>query len=724
MSDASLGFNVDSSQVVKAATDLDNMAKAATGATQAVDGLSTAASNLNKSGSSRGIMGNITRDFQTIINESHSVGEALEAEATKAEGFFSRITRGFAENHGAQREAMVLTHEVMSGRFSRMGSSLSIMLGNMGLGGAGGLLAVGGIYAAVEGVSALVNALGNASQAEQEFQVSAVVSSNYSLLDSEYIKTLYGQVNSATVSFQNFKIAVEDAINSGVSDKELNKPYLLAKANLESAISGLKENQKDEAQRNASALDKMFADPLSNFKQSFTELSKDMSQSQQDAIIGAAKAGKIDDVRLLMQKSITDEMNQQAAIYDHITGTDIKFQDKGYFQIAKEAILGLGDSLSMMWSGDTSKMWRNAMVSEQGTAPFKDAITKAKDAGRETELAINTAVQGLSKATHPLSLQHGLTDAEKAARALIQYQSEMKRASASMREQSDSIINSVNRAWGNKNFQYSMTSDQHDYLNRVDQLNQQFDRMRTNIDMLAVQHKKSIFSPEYVAMFQQLEGQRKAALAANETGFTQMLQHQQSVLSGMSEGWYKYEKTVNNVADQTAQVYDQSMDKMASSLTNFLETGKFEIDDFLKFVAEDIEKLFVNQFVMRPLNNLIGGWMGFNVGNGLDAMVAPVTGSTANGAMGLPTGYGGYGAVQNPNLTATPQQVDNSPISIVINNNGGNNVHGTSQGDDTKQAQSMARHLQKAMQDFVKQQNTKSNQQGGTNKTMGNWSTN
>lgn len=723
MSDANLGFNVDSSQVVKASTDLDNMAKAATGATQAVDGLSTAASNLNKSGSSRGVMGNITRDFQTIINESHGVGEALETEATKAEGFFSRITRGFSENHGAQREAMVLTHEAMSGRFSRMGSSLSIMLGNMGLGGAGGLLAVGGIYAAVEGVSALANALGDASQAEQEFQVSAVVSSNYSLLDSEYIKNLYGQVNSATVSFQNFKIAVEDAINSGVSDKELNKPYLLAKTNLESAISGLKESQKNEAQRNASTLDKMFADPLSNFKQSFTELSKDMSQSQQDAIIGAAKAGKIDDVRLLMQKSITDEMNQQAAIYDHITGTDIKFQDKGYFQIAKEAVLGLGDSLSMMWSGDTSKMWRNTMVSEQGTAPFKDAITKAKDAGKETELAINTAVQGLSKATHPLSLHHGLTDAEKTARALIQYQSEMKRASASMREQSDSIINSVNRAWENKNSQYYMTSDQHDYLNRVEQLNQQFDRMRTNIDMLAVQHKKSIFSPEYVAMFQQLEGQRKAALTANETGFNQMLQYQQSVLSGMGEGWYKYESTVNNVADQTEQVFDQSMDKMASTLTNFLETGKFEIDDFLKFVAEDIEKVFVNQFVMRPLNNLIGGWMGFNVGNGLDAMVAPAAGGTTSGALGLPTGYGGYGAVQNPNLTATPQQVDNSPISIVINNNGGNNVHGTSQGGDTKQAQAMAHHLQKAMQDFVKQQNTKSNQQGGMNKTMGNWST-
>lgn len=57
-----------------------------------------------------------------------------------------------------------------------------------------------------------------------------------------------------------------------------------------------------------------------------------------------------------------------------------------------------------------------------------------------------------------------------------------------------------------------MNSDQHDFANRIKQINEQFDRMRENVDRLALQHHKSIGSKEYVEMFQKIELGRKMYL--------------------------------------------------------------------------------------------------------------------------------------------------------------------------------------------------------------------
>ncbi|HCD2859764.1 TPA: hypothetical protein NBL84_004830 [Enterobacter hormaechei] len=61
---AELGFSVDTSQVETATKRLDELSKAATGATESANGLSDAVSKITgANGMTRGKMGNLVRDF-------------------------------------------------------------------------------------------------------------------------------------------------------------------------------------------------------------------------------------------------------------------------------------------------------------------------------------------------------------------------------------------------------------------------------------------------------------------------------------------------------------------------------------------------------------------------------------------------------------------------------------------------------------------------------------
>lgn len=62
-------------------------------------------------------------------------------------------------------------------------------------------------------------------------------------------------------------------------------------------------------------------------------------------------------------------------------------------------------------------------------------------------------------------------------------------------------------------------------------------------------------------------------------------------------------------------------------------------------------------------------------------------------------------------------------INITINDNGNKGGVDSKNSATTGDAQKLANALDKFLSDYVKNQNVKSNRQGGLNKTMGNWST-
>ncbi|EEM1321802.1 phage tail tape-measure protein, partial [Salmonella enterica] len=77
-----------------------------------------------------------------------------------------------------------------------------------------------------------------------------------------------------------------------------------------------------------------------------------------------------------------------------------------------------------------------------------------------------------------------------------------------------------------------------------------------------------------------------------------------------------------------------------------------------------------------------------------------------------------------PNLSATKTSgVGSSSVSgiqVYVYNQGGN-TNGNVQSS-TKQGQDLGKALQRAAQNWIKQQNVQSNRQGGTNKAMNSWS--
>lgn len=174
-----------------------------------------------------------------------------------------------------------------------------------------------------------------------------------------------------------------------------------------------------------------------------------------------------------MQSAITYQMEKQALIMNDISGADVNFKDESYWQSFKNALSSMGESFDMLIIGDNSALWSRAEASSKQHAQkynelinnFHVGITKPED--------LNFASLSLHKALNPsLHTHHGLTEAEKAAKRLIAYQTQIKQAGLQFDQQINSIGDSVNKAWSNKLYSYSMTSDQHDFANRIEQINE------------------------------------------------------------------------------------------------------------------------------------------------------------------------------------------------------------------------------------------------------------
>lgn len=106
-------------------------------------------------------------------------------------------------------------------------------------------------------------------------------------------------------------------------------------------------------------------------------------------------------------------------------------------------------------------------------------------------------------------------------------------------------------------------------------------------------------------------------------------------VSGLNLGINQFAENSLNVFQATASIAQTTMQGLSSMATEMATTGKANIKDFgtsiLKMISQVINKMIVAYAIQTAL-----GWAGMGSKSGLSG----VAGST--GAMGLPTGFGGY----------------------------------------------------------------------------------
>ncbi|EEJ7232578.1 phage tail tape-measure protein [Salmonella enterica subsp. salamae] len=706
---AELGFSVDTSQVTDASKRLDDLAKSAQAATESASGLSDVMKNINGSAS-----GMHARGFYSgLQSTSNKIVEEISETGTKAgKGFWSNFLNGMKENHGAQRELGFMGHELLSGNYGRLRGSASIFLSNAGMGAFGATGAVLGLTLAAEGIETLIDKMQEAGKAEEDLQTNALVTGSYSMLDEKYIDGIAQSTDTYAGSLKNAYNAMNSLMGSGFGGADLkNNPQLVGVfKSYDAMIDRVRKSEGDKAAEALSKNKEMFADAYRNPLESGARILKEFGNSIDDntkkQMESAAKIHDADASRLAIQKAILEVMiMQDKAEAAHELASKPQISDFHPWGMRNYDLTG--NQAAMVQSVHAS----SAIVDNE-IAGYRKLLDSLEKIHSTTEEENRNFRKNLFATENPSHAHSGLTAAEKAAKQLVSYQTQIKQAGLQFDQQINSIGDSVNKAWGNKLYSYSMSADQHDFANRIETINEQFDRMRENVDRLALQHHKSIGSKEYVEMFQKIELGRKNVLAENAAGFSEMQKLQHSAIAGMDEWWIKYQKQVDDVASQTENVFESATNGMTDALTDFFTTGEADWKKYLTDILEMIEKILVRHVIVRPVSNYIGDMLGASAGGG--ATQSASSSMTANS----------YAVPSVPNLSASKGSgVGISPLSginvYVYNQDGG--VKGATQSD-TKQGQDLGRTLQKAAQNWIKQQNVQSNKQGGVNRAMNSWS--
>ncbi|EPK6333210.1 phage tail tape measure C-terminal domain-containing protein [Klebsiella pneumoniae] len=316
---------------------------------------------------------------------------------------------------------------------------------------------------------------------------------------------------------------------------------------------------------------------------------------------------------------------------------------------------------------------------------------------------------------HPSLRTHsGKTEAEKSAERAARALNQLINSIYGIDEQSQSIINSINKRWDAKNQPFSnLTNDTYDFQQAQDQINQLFDKMIDRVNELRRRQGKDANNSAFDSEIAKITQQRNAALKASESGFEDYEKNLNSAIAGMKAGWKEYDERFDNVTAQQEKIWSKSLDLMTDDLTDFLTTETLDFEKFFKDIAVMEEKYMVGNWLVKPFNDYVGGLMGFGSGGG--ASGAPVAATDTFAVPDIPE----LGASRLGGGLGSTAQV----INITINDNGNKGGVDSKNSATTGDAQKLANALDKFLSDYVKNQNVKSNRQGGINKTMGSWST-
>ncbi|WP_044177241.1 phage tail tape measure C-terminal domain-containing protein [Phytobacter massiliensis] len=700
---ADLGFSVDTSQVETATTRLDELAKSAQGVTSSIDKMAQSFSaQTMPDGMRRGFMGNITRDFNSLQNTVTQ--DIINSGETAGKGWWSKFVGGIKENHNAQRELGVMSHEIMSGRWANLRGSASIFLGAAGMGGLAGTGVIMGLTAAVEGVEALTESIQEAAQAQKDLQQTAILSGNAGALFSGKIDEIVNGLETVKEASKEVKEEfVSNALNSGLSADFIKQHGSI-----------LLQYQQEFGDKQTEALEKI------------------LTETQTDATKGYAALYKMGDGLLDKVNKDIQSGNYKAAGADMISqllqGVENEVRESQGNQNELKQPSFWGDVMDYMGMGAYGYSAKGVQVQQkimEGMKQRKETIKKdANEYHKAVEESVNSvklpdishtkAYHDFNAFLHPSFRQHtGKTEAEKSAERAARALSQLKNSIYGIDEQSQSIINSINRRWDTKNQPFSnLTKDAYDFQQAQDQINQQFDKMIDRVNELRRRQGKDANNSAFDSEIAKITQQRNAALKASESGFEDYEKNLHSAIAGMKAGWKEYDERFDNVAAQQEKIWSKSLDLMTGDLTDFLTSGTLNFEKFFKDVAVMEEKYMVGNWLVKPFNDYVGGLMGFGSSSGNSAANAALTANS-------------FAVSDVPKLGATRGGLGSTApvINITINDNGNKGGVDSKNSATTGDAQKLANALDKFLSEYVKNQNVKSNRQGGLNKTMGNWST-
>lgn len=703
---AELGFSVDTSEVKKGSDALDKLAQSARGATDAASKLADQMSkpvSMHTGGFYSGLISKTKEQLERAEQE-------ISQNAKKAGGnWFTSFINGIKENHSAQRELGVMSHELMSGRWSNLRGSASIMLGAAGMGGLAGTGVVMGITGLIEGIEALTESIQEAAQAQKDLQQSAILSGNAGALFTGKIDDIVNGLQTIKdVSMETKEDFVSNALNSGLTPDFLKKNGSM-----------LLQYQQEFGEKQTEALERILVETQTDATKGYAALYKMggglLDRVNKDIESGNYKSAGSDIMAGLLQ-GVKNQLRESQAENKELEGPSwfddvLSYMGMGAFGYSASGF----QTQKKIIDGMQKKKQQIKTYNQEAN----DAIQKSVDsiAVPKTNLENTKAFKDWGNYIHPsFSIHHGLTDAQRAAKKAAEeaarYAQQITDLTNRHEQLGESIDKSVNKRWTNKNQPFSdLTSDAYDFEEVQSQINDQFDKMVDSVKTLAEHQHKSITSPEFVKQIAEINKMRGDALEDNLSGYNKYEDNLHSVLAGVKKGMKDYQEASDKVALQVAQVWDKSLDYMTDSLTDFFTTGEADWKNYLTDVLKMIEKILVRDVIVQPASNYIGGLLGVSTGGSTQAV------DTVMSANSLPV-------PSVPNLSSSKSSGVGSSafsgIQVIVNNNNGN-VKGATQSD-TKQGQDLGRTLQKAAQNWIKQQNVQSNKQGGVNRAMNSWS--
>lgn len=696
--DAKLGFEIDTSPLDATAKAFQGVENAAKGATDAADKFT---SSLSNGGISRYSFLN-SKTAQQLEREVASSGEAA------GKGWYSNFVNGIKNNHAAQRELGVMSHEIMSGNISRLRGSASIFLSNAGLGGLAGTGLVMGISALTEGIDALVESMQEAAQVRDDLNDAAINSGNVGAFYQGQLDNIIDKIKVVgDMSKEAKEKMISTALNAGLSPDFIQGHM--------DTIAGYYNSM---GEKNSEAMDKILAETQTDATKGYKMLST-MGGAFLDKVNDDISSGKYQQAGADMISGLIDGMDKAARAKENLSG---KLKGNSWWEDA-EFYMGVGSFGYSSQGIQTQQKIINVhnqhinFVKQQADKAQAEKQQYITDLGKKKDdLSDTAAFHNFDKFYHKTFTHHGLTAAQRAAKhaanEAAQWAASMDSFNQNIVQSSKNRLSSLNRSFDNSTYKYFMSGDQHNLLNQIQQESDYINNQINNLNERYMRARKP-HDAAYDTALASIRAGGAEYVKQVQDNYDKIQSYQSSALKGMDAGWQKYQSTVNDVASQSENVFSTACTDMTDSLTDFFTTGESGWQNYLKSIATMIEKYMVQDWIVSP----VMGW----AKGGIDSLFASPSQNVASDAAAMVPVVGGVGATRKMGLGAS-NWAATAPIQVIVNNNGGSDVKTSTQAD-TKKAQDLARQLAKTAANFVRQENVNSNRSGGINNTMGNWKT-
>jgi lambda family phage tail tape measure protein len=107
---------------------------------------------------------------------------------------------------------------------------------------------------------------------------------------------------------------------------------------------------------------------------------------------------------------------------------------------------------------------------------------------------------------------------------------------------------------------------------------------------------------------------------------TQLIQLQKQYnaewTNGAKEAVGDYIDKLQDVASATKNLFSNAFQNLEDAFVSFIQTGKLNFHDFAKGIVDDLTRMFVQQKIMKPIVNAVGGLFGLDTKNPEDKILS------------------------------------------------------------------------------------------------------